>query len=193
MAEIEKLLNELFCGEDQRAESAALELIRLGRSAFDRLLETVADHNPDIRWWTLRTISGFDHPRVAKILIKALKDPSDDVKMCALIGLRQHPNKTAVDEIISIFDLRDQLLTRLAGDALIHIGTPAVPALINKTSDSDHHIRLQVIRVLAHIRDDRAIPVFFEIVKKGDSTMMEHWADIGLQNLGIGMAFFTPE
>jgi len=84
------------------------------------------------------------------------------------------------------------LLAHLAADALIAIGAAAVPNLL-QTLKSDHSqaARLEAVRALARIGDQRSIPALFETLDK-ESALIEYWADEGLQRMGVGIILFKP-
>jgi len=52
--------------------------------------------------------------------------------------------------------------------------------------------RVEAAKALAEIRDPRTIAAFFNALQNGDSPLVEYWADQGLERLGIGMSFFSP-
>jgi hypothetical protein len=45
------------------------------------------------------------------------------------------------------------------------------------------------MRVLAEVRDPRAIPVMMKAMEDG-SAILRHWCEIGLQQLGLDMVYF---
>jgi HEAT repeat protein len=58
--------------------------------------------------------------------------------------------------------------------------------------ESGSHIaRLEAARALASIGDTRAIPALFDALD--DSALLEYWANEGLERMGVGMCFFSPE
>jgi len=57
--------------------------------------------------------------------------------------------------------------------------------------DSSQSARLEAARALAAIGDTRAIPVLIKMLDQ-DSAIMEHWAEQGLEKMGVGTVFFEP-
>jgi HEAT repeat protein len=51
--------------------------------------------------------------------------------------------------------------------------------------------RLKAVRALALLEDQRAIPILFQALDD-ESALVAHWADEGLQRMGVGMSFFKP-
>lgn len=186
------LLTALTSGDDDRAHQAVLELSRLGSKVIPHLLELVSAPNADTRWWAIYALSEIDHPGVFPHLRHALSDPEASVRECAATGLRLHPNPVAIPNLIAAMKTPNLLLMRLAANALVAIGKEAVPSLIEVMENAPQAARVEAARALAEIKDPRCIPVFFSAIQEGDSPLVEHWAEQGLERLGVGMSFFTP-
>lgn len=188
---IEYLVEELVSGDDDRAEVASRQLAELGSAALP-CLEKLLDHaNPDHRWWAIRTLSQIADPRVPKLLLKAFHDQEPPVRHCAALAMRYQPDPRAIPDLIAVLSDTDRLLAHLAADALTAIGKEAVPSLLETIKKGSHAARLESVRALSKIGDRRAIPTLFGILN-GDSALLEHWADQGLDNLGLGTVFFKP-
>ncbi len=191
MTEIEHLLAQLTGGNDERAESAAAELARLGPAALDALSQLANSPLPDQRWWALRTLAELSDPQVPEILIEGLQDPELSVRQCAALGLRQQPDTRAVAALIDLLDSSDSLIAGLAADALIAVQEPAVEPLLSILADGQPRARLLAAKALALIGDPRAISALFYALDD-DSALLEYWASEGLDRMGIGMTFFNP-
>jgi HEAT repeat protein len=87
---------------------------------------------------------------------------------------------------------QDALSRRLAGDALVAIGSPAVPELLEVMEQDDPLVRLEAVRALAKIGDERAVPALF-VALDDSSALIEYWASEGLEKMGVGMIYFKPE
>ena len=166
----------------------------LGSEAFYALATMYASPDPDVRWWALRALSEFDDERICNLLLLGLEDEDSEVQACAALGLRKHPTKAAIPKLATMLGGEDQLLSRLARDALIAMGKTATPHLITILEDEEtsHAKRLEAVRALAEIEDPAAIGALFKIYNEG-SSLMQHWAEEGLTRLGIGMVFFDPK
>ncbi|MEJ2758635.1 MAG: HEAT repeat domain-containing protein [Anaerolineales bacterium] len=193
MSGLKQLLEDLTSGDEPRAENAAVQFISHGDKGFEALQILVTNTDEDTRWWALRAVSEFGTPQSSEILIAALHDPATSVQMCAAVGLRLHPDPNAIEPLTSLLDSTAPLLAKVAGDALAAIGKPATQPLIQviENSESTHRVKLEAVRVLASIKDTSAISTLFKVSQEG-SSMMQYWAEKGLDNLGIGMMFFDP-
>jgi HEAT repeat protein len=88
------------------------------------------------------------------------------------------------------------MVSTLAANALVKIGEAAVPALLTvleekMTGENTLQIkaaRLGAVRALATIADSRAIPAMMSALEE-DSVFMKHWAEIGLEKLGLDMVY----
>jgi HEAT repeat protein len=79
----------------------------------------------------------------------------------------------------------------LAGNALVAIGSPSVPGLLEVLKDAQQSARIQAMRVLAVIRDHSAIPAMMQVMDE-DSVFLQHWAKEGLERLGLNMVYIQP-
>jgi len=186
------LLDELSCGEDERAEAALAHLAAWGSDAVEPLRERLFNPEPEVRWWAVRGLAEVHDERVAELLVSALSDPDKGVRWCAGLALREHPSEEAAPVLVSMLSDEDGLTRRLAGDALAAIGTPIVPQLLDAMQVGGHMARLEAVRALAKIGDERAIPALFEALENG-SALIEYWASEGLEKMGVGMVFYKPE
>jgi len=200
MESLSGLLDKLSCGEDEQAEEALSHLASWGSEAVEPLQERLSNPESEVRWWAVRALAEIDDPRVPELLVKSLADPDQGVRWCAGLALRAHPTSRPISALMSMLPDEDALTRRLAGDALVAIGAPAVPHLIEALKQGDHPLeqdsllraRLEVVRALAKIGDERAIPVLFDALDDG-SALIEYWASEGLEKMGVGMVFFKPE
>lgn len=178
-------------GDDAAAEEAVQALLRTPEAALTPLLLLSHEDDPDLRWWALRALAEIPDPQVPPRLAAALRDPDPAVRQVAALGLRYQPTAQAVDDLIALLSGPDRLLARLAADALIAIGPAAVPALIRTIEGGHPHARVPAARALAAIGDQRAIPTLFALLDD-PSPLATAYAEEGLERLGIGMVFFSP-
>lgn len=191
MSEFEYLSSELTSGDDLRAEIAAKRLVEHGKDALEVLRPLLADPSPDTRWWTIRTVGEISDNSTSELLIKALGDQDLSVRQCAALAIQNQPDRASVPALVNCMRDQDSLLTRLSANALVTIGSPAVPALLKLLEESPSLTRVEATRALALIGDQRAIPALFKALDE-DSALLEYWANEGLVQMGIGMAFFNP-
>jgi HEAT repeat protein len=84
------------------------------------------------------------------------------------------------------------MVATLAALALIKIGSPSVPALIEVVKTGPQSQRIHALRALAEIRDHRAIPIMMQVMQE-DSALLQHWAQEGLERLGLDMVYIKPQ
>ncbi|HSB66119.1 MAG TPA: HEAT repeat domain-containing protein [Anaerolineales bacterium] len=186
------VLDELSCGEDERAEVALTRLSIWGPEIVEILQERLDNPEPDVRWWAVRGLAEIHDERVPEMLLKALADADKGVRWCAGLALRNHPSEKAVPALINLLSNEESLTRRLAGDALVAIGSPVVPRLLEVMQVGDLLARLEAVRALAKIGDESAIPTLFAALDDS-SALIEYWANEGLEKMGVGMVFYNPE
>jgi len=178
---LQDLLAELTSGDESRAEAAVPALIALGETARSALLDLTRSPDADQRWWAIRALAQAPQTRTED-LIPLLSDPSADVRAAAALALCNHPGETAIPALISLLRDEDSLVAGLAGNALVAIGEPALPALIEAVSQPPQ----------AEIKNPRAIPTLLKVLDE-DSSLLRYWAEEGLQRLGLNMILLKPD
>lgn len=191
MTQLDSLIAELTSGDDTRAEAAVSELASIGRPAIATLVELLESEMADHRWWATRALSEFSGEVAEAGLLRALADPDASVRQCAALGLGARPTPAAIEPLIDCLDSQDSLLGRLASDALAAIGQPAIQALATAARSNRPLVRIGAVRSLAIMQHPEAIGPLFRSIED-PSSMVVHWAEHGLDRLGVGMAFFRP-
>lgn len=143
-------------------------------AAIAALRERLASPEVDQRWWAARTLAELPFSQTHNLLMQALEDPDPSVRQCAALGLRAQIKRTSGWDpepgtrealLLRLLDgLKDPdpLAARLAADALMAIGEPAVAQLLELLNKSDQAVRLLLVRILAEIGDQRAIPALLD-------------------------------
>ncbi|MFZ2095922.1 MAG: HEAT repeat domain-containing protein [Anaerolineales bacterium] len=192
MKDVWDVLDELSCGEDERAEQALSHLAAWGSDAVEPLQERLSNPEADVRWWAVRGLAEVQDERVPMLLVRALSDSDKGVRWCAGLALRQHPSEEAAPALVNLLSDEEALIRRLVGDALVAIGKPVVPQLLETMLKGEHLARLEAVRALAKIGDERTIPALFEALDDS-SALVEYWANEGLEKMGVGMVYYWPE
>ena len=192
MGTIENLISELTSGDDERAEACVGKVVAYGPAALPNLAKLLSSPEVDTRWWALRALAELRLPRARDLIIEALNDPETSVRQCAALGLRLQPDPRAVPILITALDHPDALYASLAAHTLVATGEPAVLPLINVLESGTHAARIEAVRALALIGDERSIPALFQALDE-DSILMEFWASEGLERMGVGMTFYKPQ
>jgi HEAT repeat protein len=188
--ELDHLLAELSSGDESRAEAVVPHLLALNEEAIPALLQLTHSADSDQRWWAIRVLAQSSLVRTEHLL-PCLGDPAPEVRAAAALALCSHPDAGAIPALILALADQDNLTAQLAGNALIKIGTPSVPALLEVLKDGRQSARIQALRALAEIRDHRAIPAMMKVMEE-DSVLLQHWAKEGLERLGLNMVYIKP-
>jgi len=184
---VQTLLAELLCGDDERAELAAGRLAELSRESLAEVLSLLDSPAADTRWWAVRTLAQMDKPPI-ETLIRCAEDENEEVRQCGILALVYHPDARAVPCLMNNLMDSEPVTVNLAASALIEIGSPAVPALLSLPGDAPHASRVESVRALASIADERAIPALMKALDE-DSPALHYWSEHGLEKLGLGMVY----
>jgi len=188
---LDALITDLTSGDESLAEAAMKELIEEGEDALAVLEDLLDSPDPDHRWWALSTAAQIESVDV-DWLVAALDDESVIVQQAAALGLAGRPCPEAATALTDALRSPDSMLVTLATNALTAIGADAVPALLAfwARPEQKNTARLGAIRALAEIADVRAISVLME-ASEDDSALIAHWAEKGLENLGLDMVYMN--
>lgn len=182
-------LDDLFSGEEDRA-AAALE--RVSAADAPELLSALAHGDAEARWWAAAALAGLPGEAVTAALLAAALDPDQAVRAAVLHALGGRRAPEAIPPLLFALADPSPYLARLAADALVQIGAPAVPALCEALDhEVEARVRVNLARALALIGDTRAIPALFRALDD-DSPHVQHWADEGLERMGVGQVYFRP-
>lgn len=191
MDPVRRAIDDLLSSDEARAEAAVSALAGLGSAALAALHSLLASPSDETRWWAVRAAAALHDEAVPGLLCAGLEDPSLEVRQAAALGLRTHPSPVAVPILTRHLADPDPLLCRLASDALAAIGEPAVPHLREALASGAPPAGALAARALALMKTPAAIPVLFEALDH-ESGLAQHWAERGLDDLGVGMVFFQP-
>jgi HEAT repeat protein len=189
-------LSELTSGDEARAEAAAQALAALPEgAALPDLRALLAPAEgaaaAEARWWAARALALIPGPEAAALLLALLDDPDEAVRACAVAGLGEHARPEAAPRLAALLGDASPFLARLAGDALIRTGPAAAPELLQALQDmASAQRRAQAARALAHLALPETIPALFRALED-ESALVQHWADEGLERLGVGMVYFN--
>lgn len=181
-------MHDLTGNDETRAEEAAQRLIGMGEDAIPALLDLSRSTNADSRWWAIRTLSQSPHCRPEWLIPFLLTDPAPEVRQCAALGLAGVVDENNVSPLVNALRDSDTMVITLAANALVKLGATAVPALIETVKGDKQSARIQALRALAEIKDHRAIPIMMQVMNE-DSVLLQHWAKIGLDRLGLDMVY----
>jgi HEAT repeat protein len=191
VSDLDQLLADLTSGDETRAENAVTGLVELGELALPALRGLLGSADADQRWWALCTLAQSPLVRT-EWLLPLLDDPAPEVRQAAALGLCNLPDEVAIRPLVEALSDEDVLVSDLARTALVIIGKPAVPALMGVSKGALQRARINALRALAEIGDYAAIPSFMAALED-DSAMLGHWAEEGLDRLGLNMIYLKPE
>ncbi len=190
MSAVDDLLVDLTGGDETRAETAAARLAQAGPASVPALQALMGAADPDHRWWAVRTLAQMPGAQ-AGWFVDLLHDPAVEVRQAAALALNAHPDETAVSTLVGALEDEDRLVGTLAAQSLVKIGRLAVPALIAALGKASPPVRVHLVRALAEIGDPASIPAMMKALED-ESALVNHWAEIGLERLGLDMVYIKP-
>jgi HEAT repeat protein len=188
VSDLQSLLNDLTSGDEERAERAVPLLVEMGEDAIPALMDLSHSPDADSRWWALSTLAQSPHCRTEWLVPFLSSDPSPEVRQCAALGLAVRPDESATQPLVHALTDEDSMVASLAANALVKVGSAAVPSLMEVVKGAQQSPRIHALRALAEIKDHRAIPVMMEVMKE-ESALLQYWAKEGLDRLGLDMVY----
>jgi len=193
MTGLEALCADLVSGDDSRAEQAARNLPQLGLAALNAVCALYETSDAEARWWIVRSLAGFETTsQTTTFLLAALSDESEEVRQAAAMAFCHHPDPQALTKLAFTLNDPDPMTAKLASNALILLEKQATWVLLDVLENGQQTARLEAVRALAEIKDTRAVPGLIKAYETG-SAIMQYWAGLGLENLGVGMVYLKPD
>ncbi len=189
--ELPALLQELLCGDDERAEQAALKIGAYGCAAVVYLKPALQDTDSDRRWWAARTLGQLRCEEAQQLLIGLLGDPDDDVRACAAFALGEAHVESAVLPLSKMLADASVYVSAMAADALGRIGSASVSVLIERLRSGLALERARAAKALLAILDSRSIPALIAALDD-ESPVVEHYASEALTRMGVGTVLIRP-
>jgi HEAT repeat protein len=156
------------------------------------LIEAASSRTTENRSWAVAALGTISEPAAVHALIALTAEADSEVRAAVFYALGQQRAPEAITPLMFALSERSPYLARLAADALIQIGAPAVPALCEALDrEVEPAVRVNLARALALIADTRSIPALFRALDD-DSAIVQHWADQGLEKMGVGQVYFRP-
>lgn len=191
MSNLQELLGELLSGDESRAENAVPALIEFGEDAIPALMDLTRSPDVDSRWWAIRTLAQSPLLRTEWLIPFLLNDSAPEVRQCAALGLGTQADESSIQPLVTALSDADSMVGNLAMHALVKIGQKSVPSLIECVKNKPQAARILALRALAEIKDHRAIPVMMQVLDE-ESVLLQHWAQTGLERLGLDMVYIKP-
>jgi HEAT repeat protein len=154
-------------------QEARQALVKLGRTSM-ALQEAVCTLAEQSQWGVLCRVLTSNQVRDAieqlgssavPALIDALRDDDPRIRQAACTALGKIGDPSAVPALIACLDQRN--ISEVAANALVQIGKPAVPALIETLTNPNERVRKAACTALGQIGDPSAVPALI--------TCLDYW------------------
>ncbi len=154
-----------------RAAPHDLLLLLACGSSSDTVVSGLASENPIVREDMAREAASFDDARVVEALVRALDDPSGEVRRNAIDSLATLRARDAVPSLCDHVERDPSVAVRRAAiTALARLGDPrAVPVLVAHLEAHPDAPPLDAIWALGEIGDPGAVPILSELRRSGDA------------------------
>jgi len=139
------------------------------QSQIKQEYETLKDLRPFVPRSPAARQKKIDETYAINDLIAALADKNPGIVMRAVEALGQTGDERAAVPLIGMLNRSDPSLRFVTSEALIHLGSAAVPSLIDTLNHKDPVVVSAAAEILGKIGDQRAIEPLTEALKHRDS------------------------
>jgi len=173
---------------------ASRALAGLGLEGIDHLLAGLRSWNKDTRLGIIEALGEIRDPRAVEPLIALLNDKSNEIRWEAALALGEIGDPRAVDPLKASLRDTDRYVRYgsavaleklpwspadsreyaffLAGkqdwDSLVSLGSASISALSLAATDIERSVRINAIRTLGRIREEKAIPAIYRALRDPD-------------------------
>jgi len=171
-------------------EKATSALMRMDKSAFEPLIDTLKDKESSVRSGAVRTLGKMKDSRAVEPLISALRDEDRSVRVSAAYVLGQMRDARAVEPLINSLNDENSSVRSEAAKALRRMtgalgrlkDSRAVEPLIAALRDKNNFGRREAATALGEIKDSRAVEPLIAALKDEDSRVRDA-AEIALNKI----------
>ncbi len=181
---VSALLDALI-GKDQLARKWAAEALgSIGdASVAQQLIARLNDPNIEVQRAVVTALGDLKSKRAIEPLIKVLESDNIELARAATEALGQIRSNVAIDPLVAALSSFSEDVRSAAAQALAHIGSDAVPPLLDELGTADRDLRLYIVEVLGNIGDDRARRALTKALQNPDERVVAA-AAIALGKLG---------
>jgi HEAT repeat protein len=117
-------------------------------------------------------------------LVRALRDPNEDVRTVAARGLAGIRDPSSIAALAEALAMPSRWTMSMVADDLMAMGPEAVPALLDMLVIGSHNVRVAVVQILGEIRDPRAIHRLVKLLRNSPEVNMRAQTAAALGKLG---------
>jgi HEAT repeat protein len=198
-AQFEKWRAAVDAGRDARCEAFVAQLTP---ADLPHIIALYEDLNENRRWWAVRALADLGGPEQQTVLIRALQDPSSDIRATAAICAAQVIERFWSRDQAFAQALLDALAQRLmddlgfvrqaTADALAQLGECAIPYLWQVLECNDESARTRAAYALRKMQSAQAANYLYHLLEDRNP-MVSLYAREGLDDMGLlDMAYFQP-
>ncbi len=140
-ASVEVLVEILKTDDPEIQDLASDGLVKIGPPAVDVLIERLSANDPTLVWLVIDTLGNIKDEKAINPLIDRLQDDDPDIVIKAADALGNFGTASVIDPLILVMKNPQSPARHVALEALINIGAPAVPSLIEALLRDDGKTR----------------------------------------------------
>ena len=154
---VEPLVEKLRSHDVWIRKAAIDALLQFGSEAVNSILPLLSSESPGVRESAVTTLGLIGDPQTTEAIKALLQDPDTQVSLAASNALAHLDQSSAVSSLIEKSASSDFFVQTQAKQAILEIGSPALPALIAGLESDNIEIRRSCADILGLMKDEEAI------------------------------------
>ena len=143
------------------------EIAELGQVVIEPMLQVMKSKNLEPRTNASTVLQKIGSPAV-DYLLKALSDENSYLRATAAFTFGKIKESRTIEPLITFLKDNHQYVIDNAVLALVEIGKPAVLPLISATKNENDQIRIEAVKILGELKDNRAIEPLIDALNDGN-------------------------
>ncbi|HBC74118.1 MAG: hypothetical protein A2008_07445 [Candidatus Wallbacteria bacterium GWC2_49_35] len=132
-------------------KKSAEEVVNVGVSAFNPLMESARSDNDDIRFWSYFCLARIDVEHGITFLLQQLQSTEKHNKNFAALVLGESHDKRVVPELISTLNDDSWAVCAAAAKSLVHMGENVIPELMEPLKTANYNVAFWITKVFSRL------------------------------------------
>ncbi|MBZ0285113.1 MAG: HEAT repeat domain-containing protein [Anaerolineae bacterium] len=167
-------LQEAIHDPNMGVRKVAADLMKAkGKRVTKEVMALLDDDTTAVRFFAAQILGGNDTPTAVQGLIRRLSDPIAVVRQAAADALGETADPAAVPALIATLSDSNPAVGEAVFNALLQIGSRAVPELVDALPNTDRDTRRDIANLLGQIGDPRAVPMLARTLWDKEPSVMQ--------------------
>lgn len=167
-AKVQKKIVALFAHRKWLVREAASKLLtELPEPPVATLVDALRKREePNVTFWSIRTLGEIGDPRAAPALVEVLRDGSSEEKIAATAALSRIEGRKSAKFLVEALTDEGWHVRKAAADALVAMGPSIIPELARAMDAENRDLFHWALKILATIKDPAAVDPLLSLLSR---------------------------